>query len=235
MTAEPALKLVTTDEVETKALDIVGQAKAVKVTDQGSYLLAGLLWKEIGDMMKEVKDTFDPICEAAHRAHKAATEKRAKYLDPLAAAQKSVKALMSAWDAEQERIRREEQRRLEEEARKAAEEQALLDAIAAEEEAKRNGATAEEAAREAEAVISEPVHVPPVVLPKATPKLAGGPVYRIIWRAEVTDMKALISAVARGAVSINAVLPNDAFLRQQAESLKETADIPGVRVYSQRV
>ena len=95
MTAEPALKIIETEEVEAKALTIVDQAKAVKVIDAKTYTAAGMLWKQIGDMIKEVKDTFDPICEAAHRAHKAATEKRSKYLDPLTSAQKSVKQLMS--------------------------------------------------------------------------------------------------------------------------------------------
>jgi len=67
MTAEPALKIVETEPVEEKALSIVDQAKAVKVTDPETYTAAGSLWKSIGDMIKEVKDTFDPICEAAHR------------------------------------------------------------------------------------------------------------------------------------------------------------------------
>jgi len=76
--AEAALKLVETDEVETKALSIVDQAKAVVVKDSETYTAAGTLWKSIGDMIKEVKDTFDPICDAANKAHKAATMKRAQ-------------------------------------------------------------------------------------------------------------------------------------------------------------
>ena len=153
---EPSIKIVETNEVENKALDIVSQANAVQVTNSETYTAAGILWKSIGDMIKEVKDTFDPICDAAHKAHKAATEKRAKYLDPLTNAQKSVKSLMSAYDAEQERIRREEQRRLEEEARKQEEERLLQEALAAEEDAKRNGATNEEAEAEAAAIIDKP-------------------------------------------------------------------------------
>ena len=233
--AEAAIKLVETNEVETKALSIVDQAKAIKVADQGTYLKAGQLWISIGDMIKEVKDTFDPICEAAHRAHKEATGKRAKYLDPLTAAQRSVKGLMADYDADQERIRQAEQRRLEEIARKEAEEEALLDAIAAEEEAKRNGATKEEAAQEAEAVMAEPVYVPPVVLPKATPKLAGGPVYREMWSAEVTDIKALCRAVAAGTISTEMVIGNMPALNKMAIAMKATMNIPGVRSISKRV
>jgi hypothetical protein len=46
---------------------------------------------------------------------------------------------------------------------------------------------------------------------------------------------ALVKAVASGEVSINAILPNETFLRQQAESLKDTMNIPGVRSFSVRV
>jgi hypothetical protein len=226
MTAEAALKLVETEPVEEKALSIVDQAKAVKVTDAQTYTAAGSLWKQIGDMIKEVKDTFDPICDAAHKAHKAAVEKRAKYLDPLTAVQKSVKGLMSAYDAEQERIRREEQARLAEIARKAAEEQALLDAIAAEEEAKRNGATKEEAAQEAEAVMAEPVYVPPVVLPKATPKLQGGPVYKTAWKFRIVDANKIPRQY---------MVPDEKAIGAIVRSTQGRIEIPGVEAYSERV
>lgn len=232
---EPAIKIVETNEVENKALDIVSQANAVQVTNSETYTAAGILWKSIGDMIKEVKDTFDPICDAAHKAHKAATEKRAKYLDPLTNAQKSVKSLMSAYDAEQERIRREEQRRLEEEARKQEEERLLQEALAAEEDAKRNGATNEEAEAEAAAIIEQPVYVAPVVVPKATPKLQGGPVYREVWAAQVTDIKALCLAIAHGKASPECVLPNMPALNRMAVALKQTLAIPGVKAYSKRV
>jgi anion-transporting ArsA/GET3 family ATPase len=229
--SEPALKI--THNVEDKAVSIIEQAKAVRITDTGSYAAAGILWKAIGEMIKEVKDTFDPICEAAFRAHKAATAKRAKYLDPLQAAYKRVKALMADYDAEQERLRLEEQRRLEEEARKAEEERLLAEAIAAEEAAKANGATQEEA--QAEQIISQPVYVPPVLVPKATPKMQGGPVFREIWSAQITDMKALCRAVADGKASPECVIGNMPVLNRMAGALKSTLNIPGVRAVSRRV
>lgn len=232
--AEAALKIVETNEVETKAVDIVEQAKAVKVIDSASYTTAGLLWKNIGEMIKEVKDTFDPICDAAHKAHKAATEKRAKYLDPLTIAQKSVKQLMSAYDAEQERIRREEEARLAEIARKEEEERLLAEAILAEEEAKRSGATAEEAAQEAQAIIEGPVYAPPPIVPKATPKVQGI-VYREVWSAQITDIKALCLAVAQGNASPECVMGNMPVLNRMATALKKTLNIPGVQAVSRRV
>lgn len=231
--AEPAIKYETQD-VETKAVTIVDQAKAVKVTDAASYQAAGSLYKSIGEMIKEVKDTFDPICEAANKAHKAATAKRAKFLDPLQDAYRSVKGLMSAWDAEQERLRQEEQRRLEEIARKEAEERAILDAIAAEEEARLNGATQEEAEEEAAAIIEQPVYVPPVVVPKAVPKVQGVS-FRELWSCECFDVRALCKGVAEGRVSPECVLPNMPVLNKLATGLKATMNVPGCRAIMRRV
>jgi hypothetical protein len=224
--AEPAIQLVETTEVETKAVSIVDQAKAVKVVDSDTYPAAGTIWKSIGDMIKEVKDTFDPIVSAAHHAHKQATEKRAKFLDPLTAAQKSVKQLMGAYDAEQERIRRAEEARLAEIARREEEERRLQEAIAAEKEARANGATKEEAAQEAQSIVDEPVYVPPVVVPKATPKMAGGPVYRTIWRFRIKD----VNLIPR-----QYMVPNETAIGGVVRSLKGTTNIPGIEVYEERV
>jgi len=260
--AEAALKLVETIEVEEKALSIVDQAKAVVVKDSQTYTAAGMLWKSIGDMIKEVKDTFDPICEAAHKAHKAATEKRSKYLDPLTSAQKSVKALMSAYDAEQERIRKAEEERLaaiaraEEEARrkaeldrleaerKAEEDRLLAEAQAAKDRGDNETAelltnaaveTSEAIKEQSAAIAQEPIYVAPVVVPKTTPKMAGGPVYREVWAAQVTDIKALCLAVATGKASPESVTANMPVLNKLAVALKGTMNIPGVKAYSKRV
>lgn len=260
--AEAALKLVEPIEVEEKALSIVDQAKAVKVIDSETYTAAGIMWKSIGDMIKEVKDTFDPICEAAHKAHKAATEKRSKYLDPLTNAQKSVKALMSAYDAEQERIRkaeedrlrkiaedeekerrRAEQERLEAE-RKAEEDRLLAEAQAAKDRGDNETAelltnaaveTSEAIKEQSAAIAQEPIYVAPIVVPKTTPKMAGGPVYREVWAAEVTDIKALCLAVATGKASPECVTGNMVTLNRMAVALKGTMNIPGVKAYSKRV
>ncbi len=165
--SEPALKIVETNEVETKALTIVDQAKAVVVKDAESYTAAGVMWKTIKDMMKEVSDTFDPIIEQAHKAHKKALEQKAKYYSPLDQASRNVKKLMSDYDEEQRRIAEAEARRLQEIARKAEEERRLQEAILAEEAGEKE---------EAAAILEEPVYVPPVQVQKATPKFQGGPV-----------------------------------------------------------
>lgn len=224
--AEPALKLVETEPVEEKAVTIVEQAKAVTVKDSETYTAAGALWKSIGDMIKEVKDTFDPICDAAHKAHKAAVEKRSKYLDPLTLAQKSIKKLMSDYDAEQDRKRREEQRIIEERLRKEEEERRLMEAIAAEEALKAQGATQEEVAQETATILEAPVTVAPVVLPKSTPKLEGGPVYRTVWKFRIKDANLIPRQY---------MIPDEKAIGAVIRSSQGRISIPGVEPYEERV
>jgi hypothetical protein len=226
MTAEPAFKLVPKeDEVTREVATVETQAKELKVVDAASYIAAGELWKGIKALRAKVADTFDDIIKAAHLAHKKAVEKKKMHDGPLDAAERMVKQAMSVYDLEEEKKRQAEQRRLEEIARKAAEEQALMDAIAAEDEAKRNGATKEEAAQEAETVMAEPVYVPPVVLPKATPKMQGGPVYRTIWKFRIKD----VNAIPR-----QYMVPNEVAIGGVIRSLKGQANIPGIEVYEER-
>ena len=243
--AEPALNLpeTTTEMVGEKAISLVGQAGMVKIKDSKSYEVAGFLWKTIGEVMKEVKETFDPIVDAAFKAHKKACEQRSKYFDPLDKARKSVKGLMSDYDAEQERIRLAEQRRLEEIAQKEEEERRLLEAIEAEEQAKANGLTSQEAAQEAEAVLQEPVYTPPVVLPKINfvPKVSGIS-FREIWSAEVVDIRLLCKAVAEGKVETDCVMgliKDKETGRISCPTLNKKAgpvmNIPGVKATSRRV
>jgi len=270
--AEAALKLAETTEVETKALSIVDQAKAVKVVDAGSYTVAGLLWKSIKDMMKEVADTFDPIIEKAHASHKEALAQKAKFYAPLEAAYRSVKGLMSTYDAEQERIRLAEQVRLDaiQKAKEEKERQDEIDRLKTEAKAEQDrlmaAAEAAEAAgdkqgaeelvtaaviitedvkQEAAEILSAPIQPPPMILPKTTPKLAGGPIYSTRWSASVTDIKALCLAIGTGRASTELVIGLDRdkntgiitspSLNSRAVSDKDQMIIPGVRAISKRV
>ena len=251
-----ALKLVPQeDEVEVgrEVMTVETQAKALKIVDAASYIAAGELWKTIKALRAKVGDTFNDLIKAAHKLHKDAVAKKKMHDDPLDAAERYVKAQMSAYDAEQERLRRIEQARLaeiarkEEEARrkaelerleaerKAEEERILAEAIAAEESG--DSTTAEALTNQAEivsesiqqekaAIASEPVYVPPVVLPKATPKMQGGPVYRTVIKFEIVNA-ALIPR--------EYLIPDTVKIGALGRTLKTAARIPGIRFYEERV
>lgn len=226
MTAEPALKLVETNDVETKALSYVSQAKAVTVVDSESYRMAGELWKAGREVMKAIDEGYDSIIANFHKGHKDAVAKKKSYYDPVESATRYLKSIMSEYDLMEERKRKAEQDRLEAIARKEEEERRILEAIAAEEAMKARGATKEEVAQETAAILETPVTVAPVVIPKATPKLAGGPVFQKRWDFEVVNA----SLIPRQYLSVDLVK-----IRQVVTALKGQANIPGVKTFEKRV
>lgn len=204
-------------EVKTEAMTVVEEAHFLDITDSESHQKGVELWKNIKEMMKKVDETFKPIIQKAHQAHKEALAQRNNIFDPLDKASRIVKKAISIYDAEQERIRREEEERLREIARKEREEQAIEDAIEAEE----MGDT-----EEAEAILDLPVHTPPVIVPKTTPKIKGGPVFREIWKFRITDEKKL---------PLEYLMPDSGKIGKVVRAMKEVTNIPGVEVYSDKV
>lgn len=229
MEASRVLQLTTpkTEEIGQKALtysETIAALPPIKTADE--YLYVNELWKAGKALLDEIDEGYDDIIKSAHKLHKDALAKKAKYYVPAETSVKAAKMLMNVYDAEQEAIRQAEQRRLQEEARKREEEARLQAAIEAEKEG---------AKEEAEQILEQPAYVPPVVLQKATPKVAGGPVFRTVWKHQVTDLMLLVKAVAAGQVPLAAIQANDVFLGQQARSLKDAMQIPGVKSYSERV
>jgi len=272
--AEAALKLVEPEDIGPKALtyaDIINRLPAIKNNDE--YLYIGQLWKDGKALLEEISEGYDSLIKKAHELHKDAIAKKARYFVPVDNGVKTAKKLLFDYDAEQERIRkaeeerlrkleeerlaeerRKEQERLETE-RKTEEDRLLNEALAAEQRG--DAETAElltTAAVESNAQINEiaatiaaePIYVAPVVVPKAVPKMAGGPVYQTRWYAEVTDIFALCLAVGmkKTGVSIEYVMGlekdktgkiSSPALNKMAVALKNTLNVPGVKSYSGRV
>lgn len=224
---EAALKLVEPEDVQQKALGYVEAVKSLPpIKTPEEYLAVGELWKQGKALLEEIKEGYDDLIQAAHKLHKDTIAKRDRYYVPTEEGVKAAKQLMSVYDEEQERIQREEKARLAEIARKAEEERRLQEALAAEASGEKE---------EAEEILQEPVHIAPVVVPKVVPKIKGGPSFRVVWAAEVRDIKALCRAIVEGKASPNLVVPNMAALNKLAVALKDTMNVPGVRAYSRRV
>ena len=111
------------------------------------------------------------------------------------------------------------------EAERAAREAAKLDQRA-EAKVEKAEARAEALELQAAAVVAEVVDMPVAK--------AAGVSGRENWRAEVTDLKALVAAVAAGQAPLSLLQPNDKVIGQQARSLKAEFVVPGVRVWCER-
>jgi hypothetical protein len=207
------------DELNREILPELSVAAEIVVRDSESYMMAGETWKSLTALEKKIKAYWDEDVSSALKLHRSLVAKRDAMLIPVGEQKNSLRLGMKTFEDEQERIRRAEQARLEEEARKAAEEAALAQAVALEQ----NGHKAA-----AEAVIAAPVVAPAVYVPKATPTGFGNATRRT-WGAEVTDLMALVKAVAAGTVPIQAIEANTVFLGQQARALKSALHYPGVR------
>lgn len=207
------------DELNREILPELSVAAEIVVRDSESYMMAGETWKSLTALEKKIKAYWEEDVSSALKLHRSLVAKRDAMLIPVGEQKNSLRLGMKTFEDEQERIRRAEQARLEEEARKAAEEAALAQAVALE----MNGHKAA-----AEAVIASPVVAPAVYVQKTTPTGFGNATRRT-WGAEVTDLMALIKAVAAGTVPIHAIEANSVFLNQQARALKAALNYPGVR------
>lgn len=165
-------------QVESKVPAIVEQARAVIVTSNEGYELAGRFLKEVIRPFKDqILEVCRPVKEAANRAHKEAVAQEQKLLGPVEQAERLVKGQMAQWAAELERRRREEEARLREEARQRAEVERLEQAAAMERAGLRE---------EANALIEQPVEAPPVILADTRPRVEGVAI-RSVWKFRVLD------------------------------------------------
>jgi hypothetical protein len=210
--------------IEKELAPVLERIKAIKVIDAQTFEAAGISCAEITEWEKKVGEYWDEDVERAHKAHKSLVAKRAAMLDPLGEAKKALRQQMGSWHQEEERKRLESERQAQESARKQAEDDAIAQAAELEKQGR-----PEEAAR----VVSEPVAPPPVVVRSNVPK-GFGQFTRKTWKFEVTDMMALVKAVAAGQVPLNAIQANTVFLGNQARALNENMKFPGVKVWAER-
>lgn len=207
------------DTLGEKALSVVSEAREIIIKTNDDLNRAIQLWDVLDGLKKSIKDKYDDIIEHNRAAWKYALAKKAKYYNPVDEQAKLLKLSIGEYKKQKELARKAEEDKLYEEAVKQEETRRLLEA--------------EANPREADEILSEPIVVAPVVLPKDIP--SGGPVLRTIWDAEVFDLDELIKACADGRVSSLALIPESTFLRKQAQSFKDKLNIPGVRAYSRMV
>jgi hypothetical protein len=202
-------------EVNTLALSVPEQAHMITaITNNNDYVKAGNILLTIKDIRKKIEATFKPIKQKFDAAKKEVLDQEKAADRPLIEAENWIKPLISGYLIEQEKIRQAEERRLQEQARKEEEERRLLEAI----EAEKNGQQ-----DEAQAIIDAPVQAPPVVVPKAVPKVEGISM-RENWRFRIVDEK----TIPREFLKVDEVKIG-AYVR----AMKSAGNIPGVEIYNE--
>jgi len=201
-------------DVEFKALALPEQARGIKVIDNPTMEKANGLLMDIRSIRKEISDTFKPLAEKAHAAHKAILEQQKRTEAPLIEAEGILKTQIRAYMDEVERLRREEERRLQEIARKEEEERRLAEALQAE---------AEGNAEEAQAILEEPAYIPMPTVKADIPKVDNR-LFRKVWKFRVIDIKK---------VPVQYLKVDEIKVGQVVRAMKGETNIPGIQVYEE--
>lgn len=200
-------------EVTTLALSVPDQANAIIIKSNEDYSRAGQLLITIKGIRKKIEDTFKPIKQKMDAAKKEVLDQEKAADAPLAAAEAIIKPRIAQWNAEQEKIRKAEEDRLREIARKEEEDRQIAAAIAAEQSGNKE---------EAEAIIEAPAYVPPVVLAKTTPKVAGIS-FTKNWKFRIVD---------EAKIPRQYMIPNETMIGAIVRNSKGVIQIPGIEAYS---
>ena len=196
----------------SKKLTVVDTAeKAEEATQYGRLLQAAA--KETETFFKGVKSQIDDIKKPVLQAEKDDT-------GPYNTEKARLGGLLTAYQAEQRRLREIEEQKAREVAQKQAEEEAIQRALEL-------AAAGESEA--ADAVLEEPIIAAPVIIAASAPKPTGS-VARKNYDIEITDLKALVAAVTAGQVPTMALVANESFIRSLAKSMKESFSMPGVKL-----
>ena len=180
------------ERIAEQGVAITEQALATVILTPAHYESAVELLNVAAAFKAEVKAVFDPICDAANKAHKAATKARKDQMAPFIEAEKVIKERLNGYDLEQERIKRAEEarrerERREQEAKVRAEQDRLLEEAAkleAEGKTDEAGALVDDAAD----IQDEFEAAPEIVVQTVTPK---GVSYIDNWKAEIVNAVAV--------------------------------------------
>ena len=181
------------------------QAQNPVVQHDGDVSKAAAIIKGIKGLIDKVKESYDPVIERAHAAHKEAIAQRDKYLKPLMETKKKYEVAITQYglekEAEQRRIEREANERL----AKVAEEERL--ALLA--RAEKSGDDWEKVVlvEKAQAIVPITVETQKKVVEEK------GVVIRKTWKARVID---------------EALIPRQ-YLEVDMYALNQVAKIEGVR------
>lgn len=223
MSAEVAVIELETKQLSRQTAFWVDLAEHTEIIDQPSVELAAGHLQAIAELQGEAAKTFDPIISKAHAAHKEALMQKKRITTPLDEAETIIKRKLGVYTQEQQRLRFEAER-LE---RERAEREAAIQREHEIEAAEALGASVEEIAVIAEA----PLQRRPVLV-AAQPKVAGIST-RELWKAEVTDLAALVKYISTRPELSNLLTPNLPAINALARSLRSALNIPGVKVYNE--
>jgi hypothetical protein len=197
--------------------DIEKQADALRITDGAGFEQAADFLKRIKSTIKRVDEYWEPLRVPAYEAYKAVTDHKKAMTDPLKNSEAILKKKMSAYQVEQERIRREEEERI----RRLAQEEMERKLAEAEKAEEAGNEFEKEFAMVQAEILENTARTATVALPKAT---ASGIAQKKGWEIKNIDLSKLPCEFA-GVV----IRPADEkAIMQLIKATKGQVKIPGV-------
>ena len=222
---------ITAEVLQSEALELATQGKAIIITDQEGYDKAtSFLTERLNPWLKKVDDFFDPNIKTAHKLHKDLVAQKKTVTEPNLQLKGALNGGILGFDERKEQERIKLQRVAEEAQRKADEESRLATAV----EMEKAGATEEEVQQ----TLNTPVAtIAPVVAPVY--QKASGVAVKVTWSAQMKgeadgttyekSMRDLCAAIGCGDQPVPYCEPNLTALSQIARAQHEAMNIPGVK------
>lgn len=193
---------VEAKRAEIQIGELAEMANVIDISSDAEFQKANEYRQTALRLEKEIEAAFDPIVDAAYKAHKTATTTRARFLEPVVKLKKLIADKMAKWQtSERERLQKEA---AEAEAKRRAE---------AEEQQKREAAAFRDQGEEA---LAQVVESTPVVIAEEKAELpkAQGFTTQEVWDFRIKDITKLNPAF---------LIANEVKIRQIVKSMKTDA------------
>ncbi len=208
--------------VESRAQSSLTVAQQLIIRTDVDRVNAGDLLKGIKALIKEVKADREDERLAARKLMDLIVAGQNRNLRPLEYAETIIKQKVLAYIELEEIKRQVEEDRLNSQAKADEEERMIKEA----EDLEDMGAP-----EEAQKVLDSAPVIPPVFVPKTTPKIEGQHV-TTLWKCKEVDFGALVQAVASGKAPIHFLQINQVYANYEVKRLKEKFDTPGLESYT---
>ena len=213
--------------LQEEAKQAAEKARTFTIANAETYVSASELRNEYGERSEFAEGILRPLSSAFDKLHKRFTGMLNSTSGIFDGSAKALKAKMIVYDEEQAAIARKKQLELEAAEKKRAEEEALEVAQLLQDVGDKEAA---------EELLSKPVEVGPISVPKETPKVTGFS-YREIWKVEVLSVIQALEDWNAGKVSFEAFKCDESYLRQEASHYKDAwiGKYKWLKVWSERV
>lgn len=223
MSSEPdpvAERLLQFEASGMQLAETMRQILALGITDQVTYDVAAQSLKQGDGFLKESGEYVEPIRLLTDGLHQKVLDTKKRIQSQVKEVLPAMKTALLVFDRKQEEIRRQLERAATERQRREEEEQRRQSAEAA------RTVGMDEAS--VQTILTAPSTTPAPSVP-STFRRAAGVSSRDNWCAEVTDLHALVKAVAKNKNLLPLLEANMPALNAQARAMKDALVIPGVR------